>query len=110
MRTFIAIELEEEVKDALEGAQQQAAELCRKGNYTPKENFHLTLHFLGEIRPEEVDDVVKEHVAFVPVSHVGEILQRALARRAEPVKPELGKAQAPVIPEPRPESKPLSVQ
>ena len=59
---------------------------------------------------EEVDDVVKEHVAFVPVSHVGEILQRALARRAEPVKPELGKAQAPVIPEPRPESKPLSVQ
>ena len=59
MRTFIAIELEEEVKDALEGAQQQAAELCRKGNYTPKENFHLTLHFLGEIRPEEVDDVVQ---------------------------------------------------
>ena len=48
MRTFIAIELEEEVKDALEGAQQQAAELCRKGNYTPKENFHLTLHFLGK--------------------------------------------------------------
>lgn len=59
MRTFIAIELEEEVKDALKGAQQQAAELCRKGNYTPKENFHLTLHFLGEIRPEEVDDVVQ---------------------------------------------------
>ncbi len=51
MRTFIAIELEEEVKDALEGAQQQAAELCRKGNYTPKENFHLTLHFLGESGP-----------------------------------------------------------
>ncbi|MBM6830345.1 RNA 2',3'-cyclic phosphodiesterase [Anaerotignum lactatifermentans] len=57
MRTFIAIELEDEVKDSLEGAQNKAAELCRKGNYTPRDNFHLTLHFLGEITPEDVEYV-----------------------------------------------------
>lgn len=59
MRTFIAISLSDEIKDSLEHAQQAAAELCRKGRYTPKENFHVTLHFLGEIQPQEVDDVVQ---------------------------------------------------
>lgn len=59
MRTFIAISLSDEIKDSLERAQQAAAELCRKGRYTPKENFHVTLHFLGEIQPHEVDDVVQ---------------------------------------------------
>ena len=52
MRTFIAIELGNEVKNVLAAAQEQAAALCRKGNYTPKENFHLTLHFLGEVTTE----------------------------------------------------------
>lgn len=55
MRTFIAIELEDEVKDYLEDIQNRTEALCRKGNYTPKENFHLTLHFLGEIMPEDVE-------------------------------------------------------
>lgn len=59
MRTFIAIPLPDEIKDSLEEAQQAAAELCRKGRYTPKENFHITLHFLGEIGPQEVEDVVQ---------------------------------------------------
>ena len=54
LRTFIAIELEEEVKDHLEKVQEKAAQLCRKGNYTPKENFHLTLHFLGEVTLEDI--------------------------------------------------------
>ncbi len=55
MRTFIAIELEEEVKDYLEDIQKETEKLCKKGNYTPKENFHLTLHFLGEVGPEDID-------------------------------------------------------
>ena len=46
MRTFIAIELEEETKAQLAEVQAEAEKLCRRGNYTPKENFHLTLHFL----------------------------------------------------------------
>lgn len=55
MRTFIAIELEEEVKNHLESIQTETQKLCRRGNYTPKENFHLTLHFLGEVEEEDLD-------------------------------------------------------
>ncbi len=55
MRAFIAIGLEEEVKDCLEEAQKQAQTICKKGNYTPKENFHITLHFLGEIHTDDIE-------------------------------------------------------
>ena len=55
MRTFIAIELEEETKAQLAEVQAEAEKLCRRGNYTPKENFHLTLHFLGEVQEEDLD-------------------------------------------------------
>ncbi|MBQ2879337.1 MAG: RNA 2',3'-cyclic phosphodiesterase [Anaerotignum sp.] len=55
MRTFIAIELEDEVKDHLAEAQAKAQELCRRGNYTPRENFHLTLHFLGEVEEDDLE-------------------------------------------------------
>lgn len=55
MRTFIAIELEEEVKAHLAEVQAETQKLCRKGNFTPKENFHLTLHFLGEVQKEDLE-------------------------------------------------------
>lgn len=55
MRMFIAIELEEEVKDHLAEVQAETQKLCRKGNFTPKENFHLTLHFLGEVEEGDLE-------------------------------------------------------
>ncbi|MBQ3614969.1 MAG: RNA 2',3'-cyclic phosphodiesterase, partial [Anaerotignum sp.] len=55
MRTFIAIELEEEIKDQLADAQAETQKLCRKGNYVPKDNFHITLHFLGEIEEDDME-------------------------------------------------------
>ena len=55
MRTFIAIELEEEVKDHLAEVQAETQKLCRRGNFTPKDNFHLTLHFLGEIEEDVIE-------------------------------------------------------
>lgn len=55
MRTFIAIELEEEVKEYLFHIQTETQKLCRRGNYTPKENFHLTLHFLGEVEEDDLE-------------------------------------------------------
>ena len=55
MRTVIAIELEEEVKDHLAEVQAETQKLCRKGNFTPKENFHLTLHFLGEVEEGDLE-------------------------------------------------------
>lgn len=55
MRTFIAIELEQETRDALAALQTEVQGRCRKGNFTPADNFHLTLHFLGEVQTEDLD-------------------------------------------------------
>lgn len=55
MRMFIAIELEQEQKERLAALQTQTQAFCRKGNFTPMDNFHLTLHFLGEMQPEDLE-------------------------------------------------------
>ncbi len=58
---------------------------------------------------EEVDDVVKEHVAFIPVSHVSEILREALVRKPEPAVQRVEPAAA-VPPENPAETKGIAVQ
>lgn len=66
MRLFIAIRLTEEMKDALIDAQNQMYEGGVRGNYSPEENLHLTLAFIGEYPdPEEVMNAL-ETVSFTP--------------------------------------------
>ena len=48
MRLFIAINLSEEIKDALCSAQRSMFDRGVRGNYTSVENMHLTLAFIGE--------------------------------------------------------------
>ena len=48
MRLFIAIGLSPEMKDALNQVQRQMKAQRVSGNYTPVENMHLTLAFIGE--------------------------------------------------------------
>ncbi len=55
MRTFIAIALEQETKDTLLTLQNEVQRHCRRGNFTPADNFHLTLHFLGEVEAEDLE-------------------------------------------------------
>ncbi|KXL52298.1 2'-5'-RNA ligase [Anaerotignum neopropionicum] len=57
MRTFIAIELSPEAREYLSEIQTETQKYCRRGNYTPQDNFHITLHFLGEIEPSDVEYV-----------------------------------------------------
>ncbi|MDD4843435.1 MAG: RNA 2',3'-cyclic phosphodiesterase [Anaerotignum sp.] len=57
MRTFIAIELSPEAREYLSEVQTETQKHCRRGNYTPQDNFHVTLHFLGEINPTDVEYV-----------------------------------------------------
>lgn len=57
MRTFIGIAMKEEVKQTLFEIQQQCRQMCKKGNFTEKDNFHMTLHFIGETRAEEIEDL-----------------------------------------------------
>ena len=55
MRLFIAIPLSDEMKNALIDAQNQMRAQRIAGNYTPEENLHLTLAFIGDY--PEPDDV-----------------------------------------------------
>lgn len=48
MRIFIAFCFDEQTKDALMAVQRRLAD-CASGNFTKRENLHLTLAFLGEV-------------------------------------------------------------
>jgi 2'-5' RNA ligase len=48
MRLFIAIPLSAGVRRALADAQRSLKQYCSGGKFVPPENFHITLHFLGE--------------------------------------------------------------
>ncbi len=55
MRTFIAIEIPENVKDEIIKIQKQIPEF--KGKLTEPENLHLTLKFLGEVDENKIEEV-----------------------------------------------------
>ncbi len=54
MRLFIGIQLNPEWKECLETIQQEIKDISSKGNFTAKENFHLTIRFLGEVEEQKV--------------------------------------------------------
>lgn len=59
MRMFLAIELEEAWKEQLSKVQQEVAKKCKGGHFTEKNNLHLTIKFIGEVRPSELDALVE---------------------------------------------------
>ena len=66
MRLFIAIQLNHEMKEALADLQTHMQRLGVRGNFTKRENLHLTLAFIGEYPdPEDVIDVL-ETIDFQP--------------------------------------------
>lgn len=54
MRVFIALNLPQKTKDNLERSVGEFKALANGGNFTPKENYHLTVHFLGEVAPSDL--------------------------------------------------------
>lgn len=54
MRVFIAIEFEDQVKEFLAQIQQRVQTHCTKGNFSRRENFHLTLRFIGEVEEDRL--------------------------------------------------------
>ena len=50
MRLFIAIQLSDEMKKSLTATLHNLKKQGIKGNYTPTQNLHMTLAFLGEVR------------------------------------------------------------
>lgn len=55
MRVFIAIEFDKPVKEYLWKQQLLVQEYSTKGNFTIQENFHLTLNFIGEASPNQIE-------------------------------------------------------
>ena len=54
MRVFVALELPQKTKDNLTRSANQFAEYSNGGNFVPKENYHVTLHFLGNVQPSDL--------------------------------------------------------
>ncbi|MBO4832002.1 MAG: RNA 2',3'-cyclic phosphodiesterase [Oscillospiraceae bacterium] len=72
MRIFIAVNFPEDVKDALCGDMAGLRERSVTGNFSLRENLHLTLAFLGEVHPRRVSDIRKVmDSAICPASDAG---------------------------------------
>ena len=66
MRLFIAIGLSPEMKEALMNAQRAMYDRGVRGNFTPAENLHLTLAFIGEYPDAEAVMDALSGVMFTP--------------------------------------------
>ena len=61
MRLFIAIQLSEKMRMAISDVQEDLRRQGVRGNYTPRENLHLTLAFIGEYNdPDRVLDILEQ--------------------------------------------------
>ena len=61
MRLFIAICFDDNMQDALSDIQDDLRRCGVRGNYTPRENLHMTLAFIGEYDdPEQVVEVMQK--------------------------------------------------
>ena len=60
IRLFIALEIPDIVKDLVYTRLQESAEYTSDFKWEPKEKFHLTLKFIGDIRKELLPDIVRE--------------------------------------------------
>ena len=59
MRLFIAVQLSEDMRDAICKVQEDLLRKGVRGNYTPRENLHLTLAFIGEYNdPDHVLEIM----------------------------------------------------
>ena len=57
IRSFIAIELPESVKSLLDNLQQELKNLRLKAGWVRPQNIHLTLKFLGNINPADIENI-----------------------------------------------------
>ncbi|KUO48732.1 MAG: hypothetical protein APF76_01970 [Desulfitibacter sp. BRH_c19] len=68
MRVFLAIEFPEDIKEYLDQIHLVLREQSKTGNFTKKDNYHLTLRFIGEIKDHELDKL-KEVIDEIALKH-----------------------------------------
>ena len=66
MRLFIAIKLDTEMKQLVGSIQNSFRRQSVRGNYTPDENLHITLAFIGEYGDPDMVLEAMEEVSFSP--------------------------------------------
>ena len=59
VRTFIAIEFKKEIKKYISDIQKKVTDKSSKGNFTPEDNFHITLRFIGEVDEYGVESLAE---------------------------------------------------
>lgn len=86
-RLFVAVELPDAVKEELEFVSKHFEEIeLFKGKFTEKENFHITLNFIGEVEQDyisEIDNALKEVCAnsgFASLKNLGVLPSRRVPR------------------------------
>ena len=84
MRVFVALELPQKTKDNLERSQNQFAELSCGGNFVKKDNFHITLHFLGNVQPSDLIYIqsAMDQIAHLPAPELA-VTQFAMLRASD---------------------------
>ena len=68
MRLFIAINFNNETRSRLLALRDELRGKSERGNFSVPENLHLTLAFIGEVNPKEVDKIkaIMDTVTFEP--------------------------------------------
>lgn len=66
MRLFIAIRFPEEIKNILTKSMTEFKKFALKGNFTRKDNLHLTVVFIGETDQEARIEEIMEQVQSAP--------------------------------------------
>lgn len=61
MRTFLAVNVPNKVAQDIIIQTAQLRKDYPEYNWIPSENFHITLHFIGDIPPDKID-LVSEHI------------------------------------------------
>ena len=61
MRIFVAAELPQKTKENLARSAEQMKHFAEKGNFVPMQNYHITLHFLGEVAETGPDLRAERH-------------------------------------------------
>ena len=57
IRCFVAVEIPASIQALMKPVQTHLQSQIRKASWTKPGNFHLTLKFLGDVRPEAINDI-----------------------------------------------------
>lgn len=90
MRLFMAIQFDNKIIDSLIGFQEKLRGQGVRGNYTKRENLHITLAFIGDYgNPDDVLDAMEQvevkpvDVSLDGVGHFGDLFWVGIADNPE---------------------------